>query len=157
MNSYSVTKVIADGSQARFAEWAIGLQNRGASMATTLRNNHSSSLCWRVIHVACAVAVCSFILFDVLDLDGSNFPLKPNPTQSAVLVATGVENTDHIYLSNLTEPWSRIVTISLAEPFNLFSLRFAREFRYLTLDSARRRGYRTALPRSSTSDPSLPA
>ena len=126
-------------------------------MAATLRNNHSPSLFWRVIHVACAVAVCSFILFDVLDLDGSNFPLKPYPTQSAVLVATGVEDTDHVYRPNLTEPWSRIVTISLAEPFDLLSLRLARQFKYLTLDSARHRGYRTALPRSSTSDPSLPA
>ena len=35
---------------------------------------------WRSIYVLCVVFVCSFILFEVLDVDGSDFPTGPTPT-----------------------------------------------------------------------------
>ena len=35
---------------------------------------------WRSIYVLCVVFVCSFILFEVIDLDGSDFPTGPAPT-----------------------------------------------------------------------------
>ncbi len=35
---------------------------------------------WRSIYVLCVVFVCSFILFEVLDVDGSDFPTGQAPT-----------------------------------------------------------------------------
>ena len=35
---------------------------------------------WRSIYVLCVIFVCSFILFEVLDVDGSDFPTGPTPT-----------------------------------------------------------------------------
>jgi len=35
---------------------------------------------WRSIYVLCVVFVCSFILFEVLDVDGSDFPTGLTPT-----------------------------------------------------------------------------
>ncbi len=126
-------------------------------MAVTLRINLRSPLLWRVIYVVCAVAVCSFILFDVLDLDGSNFPSKPYATQSAVLTSADLDEIEHAHLPKLPEHWNQVVTISLIRQFDLASLRLASESRSSMPASARRHGYRLALPRSSTADPSLPA
>ncbi len=127
-------------------------------MAATLRTNRSSSLLWRVIYVACAVTVCLLVFSDVvLDLDGSNSPSKRYPTQSAVLTSADLDEIEHARLPRLAAHWSEIIIISLIGQFNLPSLRLTKEFRSSMLDSARHRGYRTALPRSSTTDPSLPA
>ena len=35
---------------------------------------------WLSIYVLCVIFVCSFILFEVLDVDGSDFPTGPSPT-----------------------------------------------------------------------------
>jgi hypothetical protein len=38
------------------------------------------SVVWLSIYVLCVVFVCSFILFEVLDIDGSDFPIGSAPT-----------------------------------------------------------------------------
>ena len=119
--------------------------------------NHSSSSLWRVIYVACSVAVFSFIFFDVLDLDGSRFPLQPYPIQSDILAPAGPEETEHVYLPRLVEHWNQIITIPLTGQFGVASLYRTEEFRFFISHGVRDRGYRAALPRSSTADPSLPA
>ncbi len=40
-----------------------------------------------VFYIVCVVLVCSYIFFDVLDLDGSNFPRLLTPVARAVIVA----------------------------------------------------------------------
>ncbi len=126
-------------------------------MVARLRTNCSSSLLWRVIYLTCTVAVFLFILFDVLDLDGSNFPSERHSTPNAVVASTDLDEIATFHLPGLAGPWSDILIISLAQSFDSALLRSAKEFRFSLLNSARHHGYRLALPRSSTADPSLPA
>ncbi len=127
-------------------------------MVATLRINHSSSVFACVVYAACALAVCLLFFSDVvLDLDGRTTPSQTNPLQGNVIAPPGSEETEHSYLPRLADHWSEIIVISLTRQFDLASLRLAKDLGSSMLDSARRHGYRLALPRSSTADPSLSA
>jgi hypothetical protein len=47
-------------------------------MVRRTRDGHASSRL-RAVYLACVVLVFSFILFEVLDIDGSDFPVAPRP------------------------------------------------------------------------------
>ena len=42
--------------------------------------------------------ICSFMLFNVFDLNGSNFPSDPCSTQSTVLTAADLDDTEHTHV-----------------------------------------------------------
>ncbi len=111
----------------------------------------NSSVLWRAISIACVMIVCSYIFFEVLDLDGSNFPSQHDPVASSAIVPEVETNVIRPYLTRVAEPWTeisisvfnpvdrvypRLIQTSVASPFNLLE----------------RRGYRAALPRSSIPD-----
>ena len=51
---------------------------------------------WRAIYSVCIILVFAYVFLDVLDLDGSDFPLKLNPLERTAIitdVATGAEHT----------------------------------------------------------------
>ena len=111
-----------------------------------------SSVLWRAISIACVTIVFSYIFFEVLDLDGSNFPLQRHPIESNAIVPEAELNVVRPYLTRLAEPWTgssfsfltkqvgpvhpRLIETPLPSAFNL----------------THRRGYRIALPRSSIPD-----
>ena len=49
---------------------------------------------WRLVHIFTAVFVLSYIAFDVLDLDPSDFPLKRAPRQRVVVVTEMPKGTE---------------------------------------------------------------
>lgn len=87
----------------------------------------------RIVHIATAVFVLSYVFFQVLDLDLSNFPLKHVPENRALAL---VESTE---------------TIQIAQVISEDSLRFAVVQLPKSLEDAmvlqQRSLFHTALPR----------
>ena len=112
-----------------------------------------SSGFWRAIYIVCMLLVFSYILFDVLDLDGSDFPRPRGPVERNVVVAELPKEIKQAYLPDRTELWvdhSVLVPAMSGESVHVW---LTRALTFSPLDSARTRGYRIALPRSSPSDP----
>jgi len=108
----------------------------------------------RMIKIACAIFVTSYLLFDVLDLDGSQY--SPTPlSRSKVFVEKNAAEIKPASLPNLCE--LKFCSVSKETPTVevLASVILARELRYSGLKAYRR--HRVALPRSSVTDSSSPA
>ena len=108
---------------------------------------------WRAIYIASMLLVFSYILFDVLDLDGSDFPRPRAPVERNVVVAEVPKEIKQAYLSERTELWVDHSVLVPAMSGESVQVRPTRTLTFSPLDSARTRGYRIALPRSSPSDP----
>ena len=118
-------------------------------MLPDFRFNHCSKV-WRAIYVVCTLLVFSYILFDVLDLDGSDLPSR-HPLERTVIVAEVAKDTEHVYSLDRSEFWMDLLLLAVSG--EAASVRLTRVLIFSPLDSARSRGYRVALPRSSTIDP----
>lgn len=113
-----------------------------------------SSIFLKLVYITCTVIVFSYIFFEVLDVDGSNFPLRQYPGKSSVVVANALKDIERSYLSGLVELCRDSVPPSMVVQTDSILLHRAGEPGPLVRDSSRYHGYRVALPRSSTSDPS---
>ena len=106
----------------------------------------------RVFYIVCVVFVCSYIFFDVLDLDGSNFPRLLAPVARAVIVA---ETLVVIEIQDTRKHAAPLGSVAL-----LFTDLFEKCSRLLWqtkatgLDSVRFHGHRIGLPRDSVADAS---
>ena len=108
---------------------------------------------WRAIYIVCMLLVFSYILFDVLDLDGSDFPRPRAPIERSVVVAEVPKEIKQTYLSEGTEFWVDHSVLVPAMSGGSVHVRLTRALTFSPLESVRTRGYRIALPRSSPSDP----
>ena len=108
---------------------------------------------WRAIYIVCMLLVFSYILFDVLDLDGSNFPRPRAPVERNVVVAEVPKDIKQAYLPDETELWVDHLALVPAISGESIHVSLTRALTFSPLDFARTRGYRIALPRSSPSDP----
>src|ERR1043166_1941006 len=113
--------------------------------------NRSSTL-WHVLHIVCMALVFSYICFDALDLDGSNFPVKRHPLERAAIVADVVKDTPRGYEFQRSEVWITLSTLSLALSDNSVRLHLTKVLTLSSFETVRIRGYRIALPRSSPAD-----
>jgi hypothetical protein len=111
-----------------------------------------SSVLWRAISIACVIIVFSYIFFEVLDLDGSNFPLQHNPVESHAIVPEVETNVIRPYLIRSAEPWTEI-SFSVLNLIDRVSPRLIQTPVASRFNFLERRGYRAALPRSSIPDP----
>jgi hypothetical protein len=112
-----------------------------------------ASRLYRVLDVVCVLLVCSYVFFDVLDIDGSNFLRFLKPTQRFFLIAEAIPLVE---LENFREPavFSGDSERSLTGPFiNInWLLRQTKTLRLSSLISIRIHGYRVGLPRDSVPD-----
>ena len=111
----------------------------------------------RVFYIVCVVFVCSYIFFDVLDLDGSNFPRLLTPTQRLFLIAETVPVVDLRDFRELAVLSDNVAHL-LTDPFVNHN-RLRRQTKALRLSpliSIRIHGYRVGLPRDSVADPTSP-
>ena len=106
----------------------------------------------RVVYVICTAFIVLYILFDVLDLDGSNFPTMRTPVHRTVVIVEVPKVGENVYLPNTTDLWVNVASL-LAESEYAIHLATLDLWIPLLPDAARARGYRIALPRSSPSDP----
>ena len=112
---------------------------------------HRSTLS-RVIYIICTVFILSYILFDVLDLDGSDFLTTRAPIERNVVMVEVPKVTVNVYLSDTPDIW---VNLNILLPTELEkSLRHValEQPSFILLNTPRAHGYRVALPRSSTPD-----
>ena len=123
-------------------------------MLPDLRSAHCSTF-WRAIYVVCMCVVFSYVLFDVLDLDGSDFPRPRAPVERNVVVAEVPKDIKLVYGLDKIEVWIEHSILTPAISGQAVSIRLSSLSAFLPFDSPRAHRYRVALPRSSPSDPSL--
>ncbi len=113
-----------------------------------------SSLLWQATSIACVMVVCSYIFFEVLDLDGSNFPLR-YPVNSTAIITEVETDIVRPYRTQLAQPWSwnEISFSILTDRVDQIYSHLTRLFVALPINSLQCRGYRIGLPRSSIPDP----
>lgn len=111
-----------------------------------------ASVLWRAISIVCVMMVFSYIFFEVLDLDGSNFPLRLYPGETIAIVSEVETNAVRPYLARLAEPWTEI-SFSVLNPVDRVYPRLIQPPVASPFNFLERRGYRIALPRSSIPDP----
>src|SRR5215510_9053723 len=119
-------------------------------MLVAFRSFHSSVFL-RAISIACVMVALFYIFSQVLDFDGSNFPLKRFPVDSTAIVPEAESNIVRPYLTRLLGPWTEVSCSSLAEQVDCVRPRLIENFKASTHNSLQRRNYRTAFfrPRSS--------
>jgi hypothetical protein len=120
-------------------------------MLAAFRSFHSSVFL-RAISIGCVVVAFSYIFFEVLDLDGSNFPLQRFPVENAAIVPEVQTNIVRPYLTRWGVPWTEVLCSLLPEQVDSVRPRLIEYFKASALNSIQRRNYRVALPRSSVPD-----
>jgi hypothetical protein len=107
----------------------------------------------RVGYILCTVLIVFYVAFDVLDLDGSDFPTTRAPVaRTVIMVEVSKVNVD-VYLPVLTELWVGSTMLLLAVGLRKsFQHKTLDVLRILPLNTPRAHRYRVALPRSSVSD-----
>lgn len=108
----------------------------------------------RLIHVACAIFVTSYLLFDVLDLDGSQHAPTP-PSRSKVFIDSNDAEIKPIASPTICElKFGSVTEVKSCREISA-SVLLARELKFSALKASRR--HRIALPRSSVTDSASPA
>jgi hypothetical protein len=118
-------------------------------MLSHFRPMHSSKN-WRPAYAVCILLAISYIFFDVLDLDGSNFSRLLAPVERSVIVAEPSSPSEFFDLSEMAaHHWIHVADrfIDRFEEFNF--LRQARAINLSILISARAHRYRVTLARYS--------
>lgn len=114
---------------------------------------HSSRV-WRATYVVGILLLFSYILFDVLDLDGSSIHRLPAPAKRTVIVAVVPSGTQINYSFEHSEPRDGIALL-FADRSRLNAwLPRAEVLSSSPLGTARSHGYRVGLARNSLPDSS---
>jgi hypothetical protein len=106
----------------------------------------------RVVYVICTAFIVLYILFDVLDLDGSNFLTTRAPVNRTVVIVEVPKVGENVYLPDTTDLWINLAVLPTEAKYVIHLVALSVRIPSLP-DAARARGYRIALPRSSPSDP----
>jgi len=112
----------------------------------------NASLLGRAISIVCVMMVCSYIFFEVLDLDGSNFPLR-YPVKSMAIISEVETNIVRPHLTRLAELWTEVFSLLPTNQGAWVDPRLTRHPVIPSFHLLQRCGYRIALPRSSIPDP----
>ena len=92
---------------------------------------HSSRV-WRAIYVVSILLVFSYIFFDVLDLDGSNFPRLFTPVERTIIVAVVPSGTQLNYSSDESELRGDISLLFVDRSSRIQSTALGRSLKSLT-------------------------
>ena len=107
---------------------------------------------WLVTYVICIGLVCSFILFEVLDVDGSDFPSPPTTT-TPIKLAEPAHEIKRALLSGPAQLWMLLsIVVFVIESTRLRQIGVP-VVALAQPGPRRRRGPRFALPRASLADP----
>jgi hypothetical protein len=123
------------------------------SMLSDHRAFHLSTF-WRVTHVVCALLMFSYILFDVLDLDGSNFSRLRATVERTAIVAEVPDAIPLNYSPEKSESWGDTSLLSTEQSGLYARLCWTELLRASRLGAARSHGYRVGLARNSLPDSS---
>src|SRR5262245_11621339 len=118
------------------------------------RRPFHSPIFWRATHVVCVLIVFSYILFDVLDLDGSTFPKLRMQVERAVVLAVVPSSTPLNYSSEESEFCGDISLLFADRSVEHSRSPRAELLRASPLGRVRSHGYRVGLARNSLPDSS---
>src|SRR4030095_13446030 len=110
------------------------------------------SVFWRAISIACVVVALSYIFFEVLDFDGSSFPLQRYPVENTAIVPEVETNIVRPSLTRLAVAWTEVSFSLLPDRVDCVRLPLRETLKASALNPIQRRNYRVALPRSSVPD-----
>jgi hypothetical protein len=113
-----------------------------------------SSIVSRSIHVVSVFLVFSYIFFDVLDIDGSNFPRLFTPVERAITVAVVPSSTELNCSQEQSELYRDISVLFADRSAESSRPPWAELLRAPPLGTARSHGYRVGLARNSLPDSS---
>jgi len=114
----------------------------------------SASRFYRILNTVCAFFVCSYIFFDVLDLDGSDFLRFLSPLQKTIIVGVISSEAD-LYNSHERLGHRHTTLIPFIPRSESFTSSQRATLSILSsLYSARAHGYKVSLARNSLSDSS---
>lgn len=123
-------------------------------MLATFRS-FSLSFLGRMVSIVCVMLGSSYIFFEVLDLDGSNFRTHRDPVEINAVIREVETDVIRSQLAHWAKPWIEVSFFLLAKP-DQWVHRFSTEESVTSIFYLLHRcGYRTALPRSSIPDDSL--
>lgn len=120
-------------------------------MITAFRSFNCSGF-WRAISIACVMVAFSYILFEVLDLDGSTLPLRQYPVENTAIVREVETSIVRPYLTRSALPWTKVSFFLLPEQVDCVRWHLTENFKASAFNFLQRRNYRVALPRSSVPD-----
>ena len=107
---------------------------------------------WLLTYVICIGLVCSFILFEVLDVDGSDFPAPTSNLATPIKLAEPPHEIKRALLTAPAQFWALLpIALVLLEAADL-KRRGAPPRVSLQPGPRGRRGLRIALPRASLAD-----
>jgi hypothetical protein len=114
----------------------------------------NSSIFWRATHTVCVLLVFSYVPFDVLDLDGSNFSRLVATVERAAIVAEVPDAMPLKYAPEKSEFWGD-TSLLFTDQSGLYARPYWAELlRASALGTARSHGYRVGLARNSLPDSS---
>jgi hypothetical protein len=122
-------------------------------MPSGLKPIHSSRVS-RAIYILSIFLLFCYIFFDVLDLDGSNFPKLFTPVQRTITVAVLPTSTELVYSSEQSELRGDISLLLADRSAECSRPSWAELLRASPLGRARSHGYRVGLARNSLPDSS---
>jgi hypothetical protein len=105
-----------------------------------------ASSVWLTIYVVCVLVVASFIFFEVLDVDGSNFPTHPAKTAARVAEPQH-DDIKRMWLHGPVRIWTGAARLEVDQPE-----RRDRDVPRVALLPRPVREPRAALPRAALSD-----
>ena len=105
-----------------------------------------ASSAWLTIYVACVLIVASFIFFEVLDVDGSDFPTHP-AQMAARLGEAQHDDLKRPWLQQPVKIWRDAAALEIRPPD-----RHDRDVRVPALPQQPIRKHRAALPRAVLAD-----
>jgi hypothetical protein len=101
---------------------------------------------WLTIYVVCILVVASFIFFEVLDVDGSDFPVHPAKT-AARLAEPQHDDIKRMWLHGPVRVWTSAALLEIRQPE-----RRDRDVPAVALVPKPVREPRAALPRAALAD-----
>jgi hypothetical protein len=113
-----------------------------------------SSRASRAIYILSVLLVFSYIFFDVLDLDGSNFPRLFTPVEKIITVAVVPSSTELNCAPEQSELYRDISVLFADRSAESSRPPWAELLRASPLGKARSHGYRVGLARNSLPDSS---
>ena len=105
-----------------------------------------ASSVWLTVYVACVLIVASFIFFEVLDVDGSDFPTHPTK-MAARLSEAQHDDLKRPWLQQPVKIWTDAAALEIRLPD-----RHDRDVRVPALPQQPIRTHRAALPRAALPD-----
>jgi hypothetical protein len=105
----------------------------------------------RVFQAVITAFVLSYVLFEVLDLDGSKLPPLPTAVERSVIASETPAEMETAHRLDRADLWND-PTVVLDRSALWMQMQSAHASRSSPLDSARAHGYRVGLPRDSITD-----